>query len=154
MGCVLFVTTLGLRPFGRGTHAVMSKIVQGDFKAPRELVHARQLGRQVGGGRRAADVGAQDVGIPLGVELFQLAQVEHDAVADFRLDRFRTDKQEDQQHAQGDDRRACHQQPAARTQARYTLRQYGKHNFPQRNKLLQRRIAKQSSVLQAGCKRM
>jgi serine/threonine protein kinase len=38
MGCVLFVTTLGLRPFGRGTHAVMSKIVQGDFKAPRELV--------------------------------------------------------------------------------------------------------------------
>jgi hypothetical protein len=32
------VTTLGLRPFGRGTHAVMSKIVQGDFKAPRELV--------------------------------------------------------------------------------------------------------------------
>jgi serine/threonine protein kinase len=38
MGCVLFVTTLGLRPFGRGTHAVMSKIVQGDFKVPRELV--------------------------------------------------------------------------------------------------------------------
>jgi eukaryotic-like serine/threonine-protein kinase len=38
MGCVLYVTTLGLRPFGRGTHAVMSKIVQGDFKAPRQLV--------------------------------------------------------------------------------------------------------------------
>ena len=38
MGCVLFVATLGLRPFGRGTHAVMSKIVKGDFKAPRELV--------------------------------------------------------------------------------------------------------------------
>ncbi|MEO8181999.1 MAG: serine/threonine-protein kinase [Deltaproteobacteria bacterium] len=38
MGCVLYVTTLGLRPFGRGTHAVMSKIVQGDFKAPRALV--------------------------------------------------------------------------------------------------------------------
>jgi serine/threonine protein kinase len=38
MGCVLFVTTLGLRPFGRSTHAVMSKIVQGDFKSPRELV--------------------------------------------------------------------------------------------------------------------
>jgi serine/threonine protein kinase len=38
MGCVLYVTTLGLRPFGRGTHAVMSKIVQGDFKAPRKLV--------------------------------------------------------------------------------------------------------------------
>jgi serine/threonine-protein kinase len=35
---VLYVTTLGLRPFGRGTHAVMSKIVQGDFKAPRQLV--------------------------------------------------------------------------------------------------------------------
>lgn len=38
MACVLFVATLGLRPFGRGTHAVMSKIVKGDFKAPRELV--------------------------------------------------------------------------------------------------------------------
>jgi serine/threonine-protein kinase len=38
MGCVLFVATLGLRPFGRGTHAVMSKIVKGDFKSPRELV--------------------------------------------------------------------------------------------------------------------
>ncbi len=38
MGCVLFVATLGLRPFGRGTHAVMSKIVKGDFKPPRKLV--------------------------------------------------------------------------------------------------------------------
>lgn len=38
MGCVLYVTTLGLRPFGRGNHAVMSKIVQGDFKAPRDVV--------------------------------------------------------------------------------------------------------------------
>ena len=45
MGCVLYVTTLGLRPFGRGTHAVMSKIVQGDFKAPRQLVPTYSFSR-------------------------------------------------------------------------------------------------------------
>lgn len=38
MGCVLFVTTLGLRPFGRGTHEVLTKIARGEFKAPIEIV--------------------------------------------------------------------------------------------------------------------
>lgn len=40
MGCVLYVTTLGLRPFGRGNHAVMSKIVKGDFTPPRDVVES------------------------------------------------------------------------------------------------------------------
>lgn len=40
MGCVLFVATLGLRPFGRGTHEVLTKIARGEFKAPIEIVES------------------------------------------------------------------------------------------------------------------
>jgi serine/threonine-protein kinase len=36
MGCVLYVATLGLRPFGQGASA-LAKIVQGKFRLPREL---------------------------------------------------------------------------------------------------------------------
>jgi eukaryotic-like serine/threonine-protein kinase len=39
MGCVLYVLTLGLRPFGSGASA-LGKIVRGTFRKPRELVAA------------------------------------------------------------------------------------------------------------------
>jgi serine/threonine protein kinase len=36
MGCVLYVSTLGLRPFGGGVHAV-GNIVRGNYRKPRDL---------------------------------------------------------------------------------------------------------------------
>lgn len=37
MGCVLYVATTGLRPFGSGPKAALSKIMRGDFKKPSEI---------------------------------------------------------------------------------------------------------------------
>jgi eukaryotic-like serine/threonine-protein kinase len=39
LGCVLYVATVGLRPFGGGPHA-MSKILSGEYKRPSSLVDA------------------------------------------------------------------------------------------------------------------
>ena len=38
MGCVLYVATTGLRPFGSGPHAALAKILRGDFKPPSAVV--------------------------------------------------------------------------------------------------------------------
>ena len=37
MGCVLYVASTGLRPFGASPRAALSKILRGDFKAPSEV---------------------------------------------------------------------------------------------------------------------
>jgi eukaryotic-like serine/threonine-protein kinase len=37
MGCVLYVASTGLRPFGSGPRAALSKILRGDFKKPSEV---------------------------------------------------------------------------------------------------------------------
>jgi serine/threonine protein kinase len=39
LGCVLYVATLGLRPFGRGP-AAMPKILRGQYRKPRELLES------------------------------------------------------------------------------------------------------------------
>ena len=123
-----FLALHGVAQLGIGAAQCGVAIVgHGLAQAHEQGAHARQLGGQLRGRGRAADVGAQDVGIPFGVELFQLAQAEHDVVADFGIGRFRTDEQEGEQQGQHHDRRACKLQAATRCPACYPLRQHGNH---------------------------
>ena len=110
-----------------GVHGRAGGFRQRVAEALLQFAHARQLGGQLRGGRCAADMGAQDIGIPLGVELFQLAQVEHDVVADLGIGPFRADIEKGEQRGQHQPRQAGELQAATRFQARYALRQHGNH---------------------------
>jgi len=72
---------------------------RGFFQARHQDAHARQLRTQVGPDAGATSMGAQQIGIPFSVELFEFAQVEQDVAAHFGVDHLGARVQEHQQRA-------------------------------------------------------